>query len=464
MRMKVWSAVAWGAMLTASGPLGCAGKATDSSHAEAGSAQGGNAGAGVDGNVSGGGVAGELIGGEHGGIGGDGSTEPKWLIASAWDITVRAEYTDPTDPPVEFALSLAVLDDAGALSGILSRDGQLSTFALTRESGARAQLDAPDSGVRFSVLGQYPTTALVLDTLALSAFDDDADGVADRLEGNGDGGIEVSCGDCYYRKAASVTLSGKPDRTPPKLNVPQDLNPISQLSVTTSEALKSATLALTGSSAVALSADTAVAPLSTFSASAVLPFSGAWKITGTGKDFAGQLLDLSAAQVTTIADPGVFAQDGFESAPNAVLSGAVVVDGSSGLPIPTGDRALYLAPGSSDVSLAANGCELNGVSADGGSGQRQRGQRLAPIQHGGDRWRGARWGLLDARSRSVAHELRELDARVRGQNSATRAHRSRQRGRRADLRADLHRRRAVRRPRRATGRRLEARVSLSVSH
>ena len=343
-------------MLTASVLLGCAGKATDSGRAQGGESNGGDGGAGRGGNV-GGNVGGGNSGGRggeagvelnvSGGLGGLGSTDPQLLLPSAWDVNVAAQLKDdPNWPPTVLQLTLAVLDDAGAMTGVLSRDGRLTPLVLTRESGARAHLEGGISGVRLVLLGRDPLTGLALNTLTLTAFDDDRDGIADRLVGTGDGALEESCGDCSYSKPVSLMFSGKPDRTPPKLAVPASLNPIDLLTLSTSEALKSASLSLSGSNAVPLPADNAPTPAITFSTSAVLPFSGAWTIAGAGEDYVGLPLDLSSTRLTTIADPGIFAQDGFETEPNADLSsGCQWVDASSGLPIPNGSRALLLPPG-----------------------------------------------------------------------------------------------------------------------
>jgi hypothetical protein len=345
--------VTWGALLITLTLLGCAGRAQDGSNTLGGS--GGTAGAsggtaGASGGTAGagahdeGGEAGEIVIGE-GGAGGSAPIDLHLLGASSWDVTVLAKYPEGilSDPaPI---LATLALQDMGNLAGLLSQRGQSSTFALTRDSGTRAQLAAPESGVRFSLVGAYPLTALTLQKLTLTAFDDDSDGTADRIEGSGEGTVEESCGDCYFTRSVTLTLSGKPDETPPKLTLPRALNPLSRVDVTVSEELKSASLALTGTTVVPLAAQDGTGQLSAFFNSTVLPFGGTWKITGHGQDYAGLPLDLSTATVTTIDDPGIFVQDGFESQPIAEVSSDVVwIDASSGLPIPSGSRALFVPP------------------------------------------------------------------------------------------------------------------------
>lgn len=350
----------WGALLGAWSLFGCAGRA-DGSAANAGN--GGQSGASMS---------------DNGGFGGRSPSSPTSLVTSAWDIRVSAAWRAPdlnaTTP--EFALTLG-LDAAAELSGRLSKDGSVSTFPLRRQSGSSASVIPSESGVRFSLpAGEGALTALTIDALTVTAFDDDADGIADRLTGVGEGEIEQSCGDCYFSKAVHLTLLGKPDQTPPTLRLPGGrLNPLDRVALVPSESLRSVQVALTSlekaPQVVPLIFEGAVASQMFFTTAQVLPFSGAWQVTGTGQDFAGHGLDLTAARLSTIADPGYFAQDGFESTPNLVLDGdAAFVDISSGLPIPNGKRALLLPPGStatfhlrraSQTAVLANVVELSDV-------------------------------------------------------------------------------------------------------
>jgi len=317
---------------------------------------GGTAGAGNDTSVNGGVANGgaDQFGGAAGdvviGAGGEGGATQAPSLAGAWDLTITAKFTQFSDPPPSpFVLSL-FCDDIANIASTLSKDGELSMFTLGRLDGLHPTLTRPDSGARLTLVGRAPETALVLlKGLALDGFDDDGDGLADRLEGSGNGSLEESCGDCTYSKAVALKLTGVRDRTPPSLQVSQSLNPVDSLLIRPSEALRTAALTLSGINSLPIEASTNVPATSiTYTAISVLPFSRSWKITGHGEDFAGLPLDLSKLQVTTVADPGVFAQDGFETDPKGTLSGgAAWVDSSSGLPIPGGARALFLPPGGS---------------------------------------------------------------------------------------------------------------------
>jgi hypothetical protein len=72
-------------------------------------------------------------------------------------------------------------------------------------------------------------------------------------------------------------------------------------------------------------------------------------LQGAGADLAGLALDLaSAPSLTMVDDPLLFAQDGFESAPNALfLGGAKVVTAIGDLPAITGSHSLLVLPNSS---------------------------------------------------------------------------------------------------------------------
>lgn len=365
------SLVVWGALLGGVVAVGCGGSAHNGGSAQGGN--GGNGGNAGEHSTNEGGEAGESVidnAGEGGG-GGAAPVDSHRLGGSAWDVTLSVKYASPPgfeQAPAVFPLSLAI-DDTASLKAILSAGGKGSALALTRDSETRAHLEAPESGVGLPVVVfqtvadgslRYPLTA---HELTLTAFDDDADGVADRLEGNGEGVL----GEDEVPVPATFTISGRPDRSPPKLTFAPILTPLEQLTVTVNEALEAPELELQGTSNVPLT-DAEDSLHSRFFSQTVLPFGGAWQITGHGKDFAGLLLDLSAASIKTIDDPGVFAQDGFETEPLAsVGEGVKWIDASSGLPIPSGSHALLLPPrgaaifhlkrteNSSKVSLSAVG-------------------------------------------------------------------------------------------------------------
>lgn len=350
--------VTWGALITF-GLLGCGGNAQNGSRAQGGS---GGEGAGAEAGkvgVSGGGgsggaggnvliveagAGGDVVLGEagEGGTGGDGPVDVKLLVTSAWDVTASVEYTPQYMPKLAPFLWSLALDDTAEFTALFSRTGQASNFPVIRDTGARVHGGPPGSSVQWSVAGQ----PVQLKTFSLSAFDDDSDGIADRLEGTAEGAVYEPAGDINYYRAATFTLSGKPDRTPPKAQVPTLLGPLAIITIPMSEALESASLALTGTSTVPLTVSQGSIQSTSFTASTVLPFGGTWQLTGSAQDFAGLSLDLGTATLETTQDPGVFAQDGFEAEPVGALGTSVArIDASSGLPIPTGNHALFIPRG-----------------------------------------------------------------------------------------------------------------------
>jgi hypothetical protein len=208
------------------------------------------------------------------------------------------------------------------------------------------------------------------------------------------------------------------------------LNPIDRLTVSTSEVLKSATLSLSGSNAVPLPADSGPTAGITFSTSAVLPFSGPWTIAGAGEDYAGLPLDLSSATLTTSADPRIFAQDGFETEPNADLSsGCQWVDANSGLPIANGSRALLLPRGNvatfqlqrtaASSTVSARVLALGNVNADSSwlkfeaavIGGQERSEEFSPLEVGTLATSSADWSRA-SQAKTVQLALKEAGREV----------------------------------------------------
>jgi hypothetical protein len=79
------------------------------------------------------------------------------------------------------------------------------------------------------------------------------------------------------------------------------------------------------------------------------PFQTAWTVSGTGADLGGLPIDFtSTAAVQVLADPGLFAQDGFESPPKMAITGDVkLVSGVGTLPPLAGAQSLLIPPNTS---------------------------------------------------------------------------------------------------------------------
>jgi hypothetical protein len=278
------------------------------------------------------------------------------LTQGAWDVTaaLTAKVPGTTLPLEKLSFTLDVQGDLQELSALMGAAGRAVALPLQRTSGSSANATSTD-GVSLMLVGA-PSSVLGLDfhSLTLIASDQNGDGIADRIDGTADAQLDISCGDCSYGEAVALILTGQPDATPPRLSVPTvPVNPLDGLDFAVSEPLESVKLALAGTSNIAIDTPAIAADgrrtwLVDFPLQQVLPFSGHWQVTGSGQDFASHPLNLGGSVVTTLDDPGVLAQDGFEGTLNAALAGdAAVVGVASGLPIPNGKQALLLPPNSS---------------------------------------------------------------------------------------------------------------------
>jgi hypothetical protein len=204
--------------------------------------------------------------------------------------------------------------------------------------------------------------------LALTARDDDGDGIADRLEGQGQAQGSVIRGDQGFTVNLDFKLSGLPDVQRPSLIVPTPLHPLDGVQVVASEPVAlTCTLSLsdaaTPANQVALTGYTASnGALGRFSSPMVLPFGSTWNLVAKGADLAGLSFITPTTAVKLLADPGLFAQDGFETAPRALLSGtAAVVSHVGTLSALTGTQSLFVAPGSSATLHLAGSQPLSHV-------------------------------------------------------------------------------------------------------
>ena len=303
------------------------------------------------------GCAGKSQAGGVAAAGGAPSAVPSALLTQGgWDVTaaLTAKVPGTTLPLETLSFTLDVQGDLQGLSAIMGAAGRAVALPLQRTSGSSANATSTD-GVSLMLVGA-PNSVLGLNfhSLTLTASDQNGDGIADRIDGTADAQLDITCGDCTYNDDVALTLTGQPDSAPPRLNVPTvPVNPLDALTFAVSEPLESVKLALAGTSNIAIdtpsiAADGSRTWLVDFPIPQVLPFSGRWQVTGSGQDFASHPLNLSGAVLTTLDDPGVLAQDGFEGTLNATLAGdAEVVGVASGLPIPNGKQALLVPPNSS---------------------------------------------------------------------------------------------------------------------
>ena len=186
--------------------------------------------------------------------------------------------------------------------------------------------------------------------LSLNASDGNGDGVADLIGGNGVGTGSIVEGDTIPRFTFSFDLSGTPDVTRPTLISPGVIHPIDGVRLAASEALApTSQLSLQGTSSVTLeNAYVGSVPLGTLSSHLVLPFAGNWAVVGHAEDLIGLPLETGLA-LTSLPDPGIFVEDGFEGAALAAVltGGAQVVSSVGSLPALRGSKSLQVVAGES---------------------------------------------------------------------------------------------------------------------
>ena len=339
-----------------------------------GAAAGGDAGRGGIGTAgaSGGGASGSSADGgavtDDAGAGGA-VVQPRSvaLASSSWDVrlalTVTKTQTDYGTPCTNTSFTLHVDPKGERLELISGRDGSVLTGELQevttgtpapsyRASGA---LNLPTRDCQYSIVS--------VKELTLAGWDDDSDGIADHVEGQGRAQGSFILGDIGFVVELAFSLTGLPDSHGPSLALAglSAIHPLDGVMLRASEPVSLA-------SSVSLSDATNAAPhidlvgetasngaLGTFSTSLVLPFGSTWNPTATGADLAGLPFTGALAPIHVLADPGLFAQDGFEAAPQALLAGAVVVSHVGAISALSGEHSLFVGAGSSaTLHLAAN--------------------------------------------------------------------------------------------------------------
>jgi len=184
---------------------------------------------------------------------------------------------------------------------------------------------------------------------------------ADGCVGSGTGVYNYQYTDLIYRKDFTVTLTGVVDKVGPAFSpiIPEN-HPLSFIGVWADEVMPAGTTAdlLHGTDVLFR-----LKAMSSLGNVGVSGFSVEGKALAFGATYTLRFLpaavDLAgnpataAPSFTTLADPGLFAQDGFEGPLNAYLRGNVTVVDRSMVPIPTGSKALTIPPasGSSNCTI-----------------------------------------------------------------------------------------------------------------
>jgi hypothetical protein len=298
---------------------------------------------------------------------GGGANQSTKLSSGAWNLTLpltlSGGFGSGQEACTSLTLTLDLIDNDDALSAFMGANGSMVKPSFDRAKDGSLTLAAPVTfgAAAGSVQSPFPAmpdgcsaTSVSFDSLTLRGQDMDGDGRLDHLTGEGKGSAGFYFGDEADMPELAFTVAGVPDQTGPSIvtgSYPH--NPVDAVLLNVSEPLQSAVLSLAGDSVVDFQGPAANDALIQLTTARVLPFSGSWTLAGSGQDFAGLPLGIGGA-FTTLTDPGVFAQDGFEGPLSATLGGgAELIDGTSGVTIPNGKRALFVPPnGSATLHLA----------------------------------------------------------------------------------------------------------------
>lgn len=289
-------------------------------------------------------------GGEAGAGGRPGDYVP--LGKGSWNIDMELSVIAPSTAGISCksaSFTMHLEPDGAGLDVISGRDGSVLTGKLARFSQVTPSYRT-NGALAFPSKGDCAVSSIGVTELDLRGWDEDFDGIADSLDGGGKASGMVIQGDLGVTFQLGFGLHGVPDTRAPTLNVPASIHPLDGVVLSANEPL-----ALT-STATLTSAEGKVpltgypqdeGALGTFSTPVILPFGSTWSIDAVGSDLEGLAFAAATAQVKVIADPGLFAQDGFETAPKALLSGAAqLVERIGNLPAIAGTQSLLVPPNS----------------------------------------------------------------------------------------------------------------------
>jgi hypothetical protein len=281
-------------------------------------------------------------------------------VSNTFEVTATLAFAD--DPPPflpdpenypDIEDYVLRLDDApdGTVDAIwTSYDGKVTSIfdrgdeGLSLREPLRINLTLGDSSDFGSSHIEYASIRLTLE-------DSDGDGNADRVTGSGRGVLRYNLGDIPQEDSFTVQITGTPDVTPPALEVVGDdanLHVLDGLRITSSEPLVpgSTARAWHGDTAIELSPSTIDGYVGSFGTKEVLPFGAELRIEidPVPEDLTGLPAESVPTTVKTMPDPGLFAADGFEADPVAMLGSAQVVTSVGSLPAITGARSLLIEP------------------------------------------------------------------------------------------------------------------------
>jgi hypothetical protein len=332
---------------------GSAGSGVAASGGMVGGGGSGTGGAAGEGNAAS--TGGSIIS-EAGAGGAGGDSVP--LGEGSWDttlvLTVTQAVPNATVTCAAASITLHFSPSGSNLKAISGRDGSVETGELIRDAQGSPRY-AVGEPLPIPTGADCDLINIQLNELTLQAWDESGDGIAERIGGSGEARGYFIVGDVGHPVELTFTLQGVSDASRPSLLAPSNLHPLDSVFLRTTEPVaitSSVTLTDTGTGSTShpLSGNAASnGALSTFSSELILPFGSSWKLSATGGDLANLPFDVAALPpIAVLVDPGLFAQDGFESTPALSLTGVARIVTSIGtLPAINGNKSLFVPQGSS---------------------------------------------------------------------------------------------------------------------
>ena len=286
----------------------------------------------------------------------DGGTDTPPAVTAAF-YAMSATFA-PTDagspgapsgaPPLLATHDFSVLIDWRANTATAGANGRVQQVALAQISDGNWTAKEP---LVFQ-MGLYAYPGLTYSSLAFQRGQDGCTATAS-------GTYYQVQGDVIYSKGFTAAMTGVIDRTGPQLTIAPagNLHPLSFVGVMVNELLPTGTTAALdatgtqwalkglpadsalGGSGFSLPGDSLAMP------SKALAFATTYnlRVLPQPVDLAGNLAT-GLPSFSTLADPGLFAQDGFEGPVNAYMAGSLSITDGASLPIPAGSKALAIPP------------------------------------------------------------------------------------------------------------------------
>jgi hypothetical protein len=287
-------------------------------------------------------------------------------LAHSFEITAELTYMDSTFPippdflPARHQFVLRLDDDAdGMTQGIAGAAGQVVAPRFFHLAGGERVLErdfflaAADGSAVLCGVG-----AVHYETMTLETFDTDDNGSVDLVQGTATGSVGGL--DIFDAGQFTATIKGTLDTTPPRLTVRGPTTNqlvLGDLVVEASEPMPAGARVFMTSDTDGARIDLLPFPqdqpaIMSFvpPPDVLLPFGDTMRLEVLPRveDLAGNVGSLDTPSITTIADPQLFAQDGFETGANVTLSGdASLVASVDSVPAITGGTSLLLEPGGS---------------------------------------------------------------------------------------------------------------------